>query len=531
MIQQIKKYFFPFSVLLVCIFYFFDLSNLDALRQGTEGFYLQISKEMFEANSFLTPYYRGVRHWSKPFLHFLFPFPLYETGLFSNIQSARLSIALLTIFTIYISSKLLESKTKIAPYATFLFFLSSIGLIKYGRIFMMEIPLSLLCFVGSLYFYDYLQRPTKKNLFLATFFIGSSILIKGPVSFVLSTVSIGAYILFNFFYKKEAIPFKKLIIYASFVIFFSSLWFIKSYITYGDEFFNYFFLRENMGKFSTKSYPIRHVFQGLLIFSLPWSIFLPSIVKSNYKKLHFKNDFINFISFHAFFFFVIWLIPTQRSHHYAMPAIPFFLTLILFGIKDNKVLISRFANWSITLFMSLILLLLLVPTFKPGLFPEHINLTVFMLFTLMILLLSIITFIKSQNISLKALSCLVFTGWIWVFVAPQFIPAQLPQKAISIIGDRELVGYVNKPYFIEEAIGRPMVLIEPATLPSHINSTSIFIIDSSYYQSLRFSQKCTILTQWKIWKRRTRMREIISAISSNNINGIKTEYVLFECKL
>lgn len=486
---------------------------------------------MFEANSWLTPYYRGARHWSKPFLHFLFPFPLYETGFFTNIQAARLSIAFITIVSIFITAKLLEKRTKIAPYATFLFFLSSVGLIKYGRIFMMEIPLSLLCFVGSLFLYEYLKSPTKKYLFFATLFISLSILIKGPVSFVLSSASIGFYILFNFLIKKEKIPFKTLSIYVGCTLFFSSLWFIRSYVVYGDEFFNYFFLRENMGKFSTKSYPIRHVFQGLLIFSLPWSLYLPSIIKNKYRSFNLSNDFLNFIFIHCFFFFVIWLIPTQRSHHYAMPAIPFFLTLILFGLNDNKILISKFANISITLFMSFVIGVLLIPTFKAELFPEHHNLTLFMILTLSILILSIIVFIKSKNISLKSLSCLIFIGWIWVFVAPQFIPAQLPPKAIELIGDRNLAGFVNKPYFIEEAIGRDMTLMQPHRLRENIDNTSIFILSFDSYQSLNFAQSCSILTDWKIWKRRTRMHEIIDAISSNNINKIRTKYVLFECKL
>ncbi|MBH47976.1 MAG: hypothetical protein CME71_07365 [Halobacteriovorax sp.] len=77
-----------------------DIGNLDAIRQGTEGFYLQISKEMNATGSFLTPLFRGEPHWSKPPLHFWLPFPLYATGAFDLTTAARLSILFLSIFSI-----------------------------------------------------------------------------------------------------------------------------------------------------------------------------------------------------------------------------------------------------------------------------------------------------------------------------------------------------------------------------------------------------------------------------------------------
>src|SRR5690606_32813629 len=77
-----------------------DIGNLDAIRQGTEGFYLQISKEMAQANSWLTPLYRGQAHWSKPPLHFWMPFPLYTIGLFETTTAARLTILVFSLFSL-----------------------------------------------------------------------------------------------------------------------------------------------------------------------------------------------------------------------------------------------------------------------------------------------------------------------------------------------------------------------------------------------------------------------------------------------
>lgn len=76
------------SAILILLVLMFDLGNPDALRQGTEGFYLQVSSEMYSLREWLTPYYMGNPHWSKPPLLFLLAQPFYfitgDAGLFES---------------------------------------------------------------------------------------------------------------------------------------------------------------------------------------------------------------------------------------------------------------------------------------------------------------------------------------------------------------------------------------------------------------------------------------------------------------
>ena len=37
-------------------------------------------------------------------------------------------------------------------------------------------------------------------------------------------------------------------------------------------------------------------------------------------------------------FFIVWMIPSQRSHHYAIPALPFFIVLIFINNQVRRAL-------------------------------------------------------------------------------------------------------------------------------------------------------------------------------------------------
>ena len=89
-----KKFTLSLFTIIPILLYFFDLGNVNALRQGTEGFYLLITQEMFEAKSFLTPLIYGAPHWSKPPLQFWLPQPLYWLTSGDYLAMGRLSILL-----------------------------------------------------------------------------------------------------------------------------------------------------------------------------------------------------------------------------------------------------------------------------------------------------------------------------------------------------------------------------------------------------------------------------------------------------
>ncbi|MEI8348297.1 MAG: glycosyltransferase family 39 protein, partial [Pseudomonadota bacterium] len=189
-----SRWFIFLVLLLLLVGHLFDLSNPNALRQGTEGFYLKISQEMFEQKSFITPLHMGEPHWSKPPLLFWLAMPLYFIfGV--KLWAARLSVLIFSILGTWLIARWLRDRFTIPATLGIIFLASSFGFFKYFRIYMMEMPLAILSCLSIFYFYDYWADNRKKDLVLASLFLGLSILVKGPVSLAMASVSAFVFVL------------------------------------------------------------------------------------------------------------------------------------------------------------------------------------------------------------------------------------------------------------------------------------------------------------------------------------------------
>lgn len=532
---------FLIAIFFILVIFVSDLGNLNAIRQGTEGFYLQISKEMFETRNYLTPTYLGGNHWSKPPLHFWLAQPFYNITNNTHIFAARLSILIFSIICLILTSNWIKRNLKISNTLSLIFLCSSLGIIKYSRIFMMEAPLALLSLLSSLYFFDFLTSKSKKKLLLASLLMGLSILIKGPVSFVMITGGLFIYLTYLHISHNERY-YKSFFTFGALGFFLGSLWFLKSYQTYGQEFFEYFFIRENLGKFTAKAYPIRHVLQGLLIYALPWSLYLLALC-SKHNRIIIKT-FLNpkstkakvniYLLINCVFYFCLWLIPNQRSHHYAIPALPFFLILTLSFLpimeKDSKASL-KLPNCMIGILFGILSIVLITP-----LFFDEFRLNLYSLFILLLgssfFLISSIYYFRNSVIKILAPLSLISLSFAWIYISPVFILPMLPQNIINFLSNKEAAAFVHKPYFIEEALNKKIPIITPHKIREFLNANpdSYFIVYDYVYKQQRLKEISIILKRWPIWQRGKKLKEIADAISKGDISLLKAELYLVKKK-
>ncbi len=535
-ISSIKKLSI-ISIFLVFALYIWDIGNLDAIRQGTEGFYLQIAKEMFENKSILTPLYNGENHWSKPPLQFWMANIFYFFGGGPSIFLSRFVIVIFSLSTIVISSKIVSRILSKPFLLIFVYISATLGMFKYSRIFMMEMPLTMLTTIGALFFYQYLENK-KYALHYASLFLGLSVLVKGPVSLVMAGGGIGLFLLIEWYmFGFNSADLKKALKCLTYSLAIASIWFIICTIKYGHEFIDYFFLRENLGKFASKSYPIRHVFQGLLIFSLPWSLYLPtSLAQVKDHWIRVKNDkFLLFSNCCFFVFFTLWLIPSQRSHHYAMPSLIFFLisNFILlnnYSLNEKRQKMMKLANATIAGLMALTALLfgtLLI--FKDV--HNSTSLTIKVITTICLLFLGSFLFVKSKKQISKYFIALFIIGNLWNIFIPSFILPYLPKKVITLIGKKEVSAAVRKPYFIEEALERKVHWIGGSKIRQYIlENNHLYITHQVTYDRYQLNNLTNVVTSWKIWRRGVKLKDGIEALSSKNIDQLKDTVYLLENK-
>jgi multisubunit Na+/H+ antiporter MnhB subunit len=354
-----------------------------------------------------------------------------------------------------------------------------------------------------------------------------SILVKGPVSLVMIGLALFLYGLISSNNRKPEML-KNGTIYLLAGTALSSIWFILCYLKYGDHFINYFFLRENLGKFESQSYPIRKLFQGLVLYGLPWSILLIPYIKKfkNFNKdklIQIKeNPFLSFcfLSFISFFF--IWFIPTQRSHHYAIPALPFFLILfypLLKEVRSKNLLKINFLIFGLLGFIGLFLSIRFFDSFSYG--PLIIS----------ILILGALPIGWKFKDDLKA-QALVFLGAFslsWSLLIPQFSLPKLPQAMVKKITTQSVHTIFKKNYYFEQILGHKIISLHAHEVKNLLkNSDGYYILTEHFYKQARLENTATILGRWPVWKRRVKWPLIKTVLKEKDLSKVQEIYLLLK---
>jgi 4-amino-4-deoxy-L-arabinose transferase-like glycosyltransferase len=529
--QKIMKspWVIAFTIAFLTGFYLLDLGNINSMRQGTESLYLSISQEMYDRASLLTPYFRGEITWTKPPLHFWLAFPFHFILGSPSTLSSRLSMVMLALgFSAYLAYWF-KTYLKVNPLSTFLFFSSTLGFFRYGRIYMMEMPLMVFSTLGLMLYFEYIQNKKYHFLILASLATGASCLVKGPVSLVMVYGSLGFFHLYQKIKKNKPLPLKEVFSFTIASTLIASLWFFACYFKYGADFFQWFFIRENLGKFTSQSYPMRVLIEGLLIYSLPWTFFIFFALK-RFKKD--KNQYSEFflISFCVSFF--LWFIPKQRSHHYAIPALTLFLSFLWTELHGRFLKFEESSkafhatNRSLIILPLLTLVAILLCSIIDPNFNKLIGFSISFL-----CLLGIYFDLKTNNFNLKALFSFFIFASSMTILLPQYYFPLIPEKEIQYLEKKSVYLTVARPFFFNEALGEEKTSISFYDIEKCLNHKGNHIIitsdDAQIYQALRWGN---VQSRWQKWRRKVSFQQILAAIKNRDLKLLQEEYLLLISK-
>lgn len=512
------------AVLSVFFFYYFDVGNLNAIRQGTEPLYMNIAQEMYDRGSFLAPYYKGEIFWTKPPMHFWLAFPF--NALFGGPSTLSLRVSIVTLalaFAVY-ASLWLKKRRDISFLESFLFLSTSVAMIRYSRIYMMEMPLMVFGALTMMKYFDYQEDGFKiKDLILSSLFAGAATLVKGPVSLVMSCMSLGAFHLAQFFLQKKAIPWKNIFIWFFTALFFSSLWFIACYAKYGFEFINYFFIRENLGKFTSKAYSPISIVEGLIVNLLPWTLLLiPAIKNFSLKKMSNLSLFL-ILCFCGFYF--IWFIPKQRSHHYAIPAIPFMLFYLWINFKESfAALWEKRLHYFKLIFPLLTLLVAIVSLW--------INKESSILLNSMSILLSLSALyclLSHKNFAVVTFLIYLNLGFLWTVTLPTYYLPIIPGTKVETLKKLNIRLSILRPFFFQEILGNDKIPVAHDLTKQWLKEKDHYLIVSSSDQiAFDLLQAGNIVERWPKWRSDIVTKDVIETIKKRDIKILQEEYLLLE---
>ena len=201
--------------------------------------------------------------------------------------------------------------------------------------------------------WEFIEQKTPKNLYFASIFAGLGFLTKGPISLLIPAVVLFVYAIR---YQKrklflQILNWKAVLLFPTIV----SPWFYFAYQKVGFLVFDEFFLKHNLGRFSS-SMEGHHgaiwYYVPVLIFGmLPFSpLILKTIVRLNFSKPQYF-----FLSMWFMFVFVFFSLSATKLPHYVV--LGYFPLLILSAKNLQKVQLK----WYIIISIVFVLLLFLTP--------------------------------------------------------------------------------------------------------------------------------------------------------------------------
>ena len=526
--RQDSNFWSYLALVFIFFLFLFHIGDQSAPRQGTEGFYLQISKEMFSKNSYLIPYYLNEPHFSKPPLQFWLTTPFYFI-FGEGLWCARSAIFLITCSLIAYTSKLLSRLGSLCALNIFILFISTFGVIKYSRIYMMDAFFTFFTGAGTLFAYDYLKTKHLHSLIVSASLLAASTLVKGPISIVMAFTALLVFILIHRNREQYKAFFQLLIL----IIIPASLWYIACFYQFGSKFFDYFFIRENLGKLTTKAYSPFVLVQGLFLFSfpaiIPFALLLYRDIKS---RAIFKTDLNLFLTICLIVFWCIWLIPTQRSHHYAMPATFFVISYVAVSRFDSvwfAKLVNAFSLGLSTLGIIVTVFILFYKQFLP-----MISIST-CIFAFLILIANIFfTFFGKRTITLGLAQYTAAFLMIWYHLASMVALPILPERVREqLIGTNSSIriGVVyRKPYFVSELLNRDIESLSQIQGDNELRSTNYDYLIMPLPTTISLSNY-QIHDSWNVWKRGLRMKEIYDRLINNKLDELQESYTLFSRKI
>jgi 4-amino-4-deoxy-L-arabinose transferase-like glycosyltransferase len=270
--------FLLYLIVLACILYF-ALSVYWSKFSRAEVFFAESAREMMEANNLITPLYRRHPFFDKPILTYWLIILMFKNFGFLHL-AARVPSIFAGLSTVALTgmggSLLFNRKTGVMAAgvlaSAFMYFAFS-ALCMSDALLILFDTLTLTCLYASLK----AQSGNRLFFWLASVTTGLAFLTKGPVAIVLPAATFFAFALMTG--RLGAIRFKDIFLALVTITVIASPWFVAAYQANGWSALNYFFIHENVQRFTGGVYdahrPVWYTLLSLLYGFAPWSIFLP----------------------------------------------------------------------------------------------------------------------------------------------------------------------------------------------------------------------------------------------------------------
>lgn len=513
-------------IALVCVFALVlgaGIGGPDVMTMGDESDYIQSSQEMLASGDLLTPTLRGERRFTKPPLLYWMMVTSYHTFGVSYF-AARAPIVItgvLCVLFVFKCAALMYDRR--AALIAALMTGTSMGMVHFSKIAFMDMPLTC-TLMGAYYFFaKYYKSNQASALNLALVFLGVTALWKSPAYSVIGFTTMVAFLLWEGEHRR--IWSKAFLTATALGVLVGVSWYALMLIKHGMFFVDYY-LDEHVTKFDERTVDRLYVFKGLLLYALPWTVYLVyavyAVVRDGlYRDWRFK---LPLAAIGCFLF--VFLFPTYTRHYYAIPMLP--CAGLLVGGVLSRVPPGRVWNVSTAL-----LLLAFAAVFGfAALLPNPASLVLLVAIAMLVAAAWLLAARAAHVLAalLVGLPLTLFYTHVLPNVNLDVIPARDVQRVVET---QPLVTFELSPLRFEHSLRRDIPEVKgfdgwQAELAAAIEAGSFVIIQPRHLRMLQRSgvEDVEVYLVWQRWRRRIPAMEIITTLLSREAESLQEDLYL-----
>ena len=496
------------------------------LTQGDESDYIRSSQEMLSSGDLLTPTFRGEPRFTKPPLLYwmvVSSYRLFGVSLFSS----RLPFVLcgvLTVLFVYRLGLLLFDRQ--AALMSALVTGTAFGTVKFSKIVLMEIPLTLTMLMASFYFIRFYRDDQKRDLLVSFVFVGLSSLLKSPVYSAISVM-----VLLLFLWADGGlgrIRHSESVLAVLLALLVSVPWYAVMIVLHGDAFIDFYY-NEHYIKFLYVNHYLFRVWVGLLLYLLPWTFyFLYAVYQVVVHKLYRQWQY-KFLLISLLVFLCVFLVPHQKGLYYAIPVVPYAGLLtgaaLAAARRPGKVWDGATAVGLCVIGTVLLAAIVLVDAQL-----------VFSFAASLLIFAAAAALMQGRGASavpfiLYGLALIPF----YTVILPSVNFPVIPEKeAKPIVSNKPLYSYGVSPLKFSDALDRD---ISEITRPERLQRAiaekgGAVIMTRATFEDLHseLKQMVEIRLQWKRWRRRVPFSEVVGALMERHPEAIQETVYLITAK-
>ncbi len=358
-------------VILSSAIFFVNIGGWD-LWNPDEPRYAQVAKEMMESGNWILPHLNNQVYPDKPPVFFwLIALCSMVQGVVTSL-SARFPSALAAVLGILITyllgRKLYNAR---AGFVSALVLATTVEYFWLGHRANIDMTLTLFILSALFFFYQGYQESCNWSYYFFYLFMGIATLTKGPVGFILPSLTVVFYLIS----KRDLKALKKVVSHRGFILFFAVIlaWLIPSFIQGGKSYMDEIIFDQILGRVHNSwshKRPFYYYFVNLPYLTQPWFFLLPSaFIYFFLKRKNIKEDCL-FPLVWFIIIFVFFSLCSGKRGLYLLPLFPAFALMVgflwnKFFEQNEDVLLKRLITIPFCLFLALLLAACLSVPFIP----------------------------------------------------------------------------------------------------------------------------------------------------------------------